>query len=93
MNTFDIKEVRKLVLASGCICSIVAGSIGYYFGSTTDQAQYFKKKIAEEKEYPRKLEQLRQSLIEERRQKISNKTYEELVKESKEKDFSNYFKR
>ena len=53
MNSFSIKEVRKLILTSCCICIVVAGITGYFLGRNSDQAQLNKMLLAKAQEEQR----------------------------------------
>ncbi len=37
--SFTVKEVRKLVILSSIICTLLAGVFGYLLGSNSDQAE------------------------------------------------------
>jgi hypothetical protein len=39
-QTFDVKEVRKLILFTLLAASIIVGTIGYFLGTNSQQAEY-----------------------------------------------------
>ena len=50
MITFTKKELIKVSIASFAIGGILFGSIGYFLGRNSDQAEFYKLKLSEQKE-------------------------------------------
>jgi hypothetical protein len=52
-NNFTLKEVRKLVLVSSSLCILIAGTIGYFLGTNSEQAKLNKMLLAKAQEEQR----------------------------------------
>jgi hypothetical protein len=49
-QTFDVKEVRKLLILACITVAIISGSGGYFLGTNSQQAEYNAVMLAKEKE-------------------------------------------
>ncbi|MFM2344006.1 MAG: hypothetical protein RLZZ210_615 [Pseudomonadota bacterium] len=62
MHTFSKQEVIKLCLISLFIGGVIFGGLGYFLGRNSDQAEFYKLKLSQEKQEVINREKSKQAL-------------------------------